>query len=276
MNAYAIPAWRVTPDVLAGARRFDDPFPHAIIDDFLPQHVLAALVREFPPRDWEAWTQYGPGHGWRSPDKDGDKVGQSDERHFGPVTRHVAHELNGATWIWYLEQMMGVPGLVPDPTFSGCGLHSTGRGGRLLVHVDADRHPVKAMRQRLNLILFLNPDWREEWGGHLELWDWETRKCAKRIAPKLGRAVIFETNRQTLHGHPQPLACPPERRRNTLAVYYYTVGGPEEHSEETPWVPGSWKDALLYWDAEKARRVARSCLPPVLVEAWRRAGGRFR
>ncbi len=88
--------------------------------------------------------------------------------------------------------------------------------------------------RRLNLLLFLNEGWREEWNGDLELWDREKRGCEVRIAPDAGRAVLFETSDTSFHGHPAPLACPDGVSRRSIALYYYSPQpagpNPVEHS----------------------------------------------
>ena len=83
--------------------------------------------------------------------------------------------------------MTGFEPLIPDVYYNRCGLHSTQRGGQLIVHVDSNRYPVEDfdVHQRLNLILFLNRDWKEEYGGHLEFWNDDTTRCVKKVAPIL-------------------------------------------------------------------------------------------
>jgi hypothetical protein len=82
----------------------------------------------------------------------------------------------------------------------------------------------------VNLILYLNPGWREEWGGALELWDKSMRNCVVKYPPVLNHAVIFTTDDRSLHGFPDPLACPDGQSRKSLALYYYTA----EDSEAVP------------------------------------------
>ncbi|MCB8836126.1 2OG-Fe(II) oxygenase [Aurantimonas sp. VKM B-3413] len=130
--------------------------------------------------------------------------------------------------------MTGHEQLVPDPTFRGGGLHCTGRNGSLLVHADADRHPNgPAFMQCLNLIVFLNRDWRTEFAGDLQLWARDGTRCVKSIKPDFNRAVLFESKGDTYHGHPEPLACPEGVFRLSLATYYYRVRLPD--ADSPPW-----------------------------------------
>lgn len=223
-----IPAFYFDPEDLARRAaalresfRTARPFQHVVLEDFVPPEIMALLVREFPGPADIAWDMHGPGRTQWSRDPRIAKLATSDETKFGAFTRHFMAQLNSATFVRFLEELTGIPEILPDVTYSHCGLHSTGPGGRLMMHTDVNRHPHGTkMHQILNLIVYLNEDWKDEYGGHLELWD-RDRKPVQRYLPSANRAVLFNTGTKSLHGHPHPLTCPPDRRRNSLAVYYY-------------------------------------------------------
>src|SRR5581483_6543461 len=114
-------------------------------------------------------------------------------------------------------------GLIPDPYFTGGGLHQIERGGYLKIHADFDRHEKLGLQRRLNVLVYLNRDWDESYGGALELWDRAMTHPVVRVLPVFNRCVVFSTTDQSYHGHPEPLTCPPDRRRRSLALYYYTA-----------------------------------------------------
>jgi len=161
----------------------------------------------------------------------GMKMGISNELAVGPVTRNFMLQLNSMAFLLFVEMLTGNKGLVGDPSFRGGGLHSTGRGGRLLVHADVERHPLgQPFCQIVNVITFLNRDWPESYGGHLELWSRDGAQPVISIPPVFNRTVIFESGTNTFHGHPQPLTCPPERHRLSLASYFYRIDRPVDAS----------------------------------------------
>jgi hypothetical protein len=121
-----------------------------------------------------------------------------------------------------IGQVTGIDGILDDPDLIGGGLHQITRGGFLDVHIDFNLHPRTKQHRRLNLLHYLNENWKNEYEGHLELWDMKKDQCIERVAPILNRAVLFETNEVSYHGHPRPLMCPPEMSRRSAAVYYYT------------------------------------------------------
>lgn len=136
----------------------------------------------------------------------------------------MTDELNSPAFVNMLSRMTGLPGLIPDPSLEGGGLHQSGRGGFLNVHTDfSNHHYHKHWRRRVNLILYLNDSWRDEWGGAIEFWETSMRRCMARYAPQLNHAVIFTTDERSLHGFPEPLRCPENVSRKSLALYYYTV-----------------------------------------------------
>ena len=108
----------------------------------------------------------------------------------------------------FLEALTGIEGLIPDPYFGGAGPHQILPGGFLKVHADFNWHPLLKLDRRLNLLVYLNKDWREEYGGQLELWDRDMARCERQILPVFNRTVVFSTTDFSFHGHPRPLACP--------------------------------------------------------------------
>jgi Rps23 Pro-64 3,4-dihydroxylase Tpa1-like proline 4-hydroxylase len=145
----------------------------------------------------------------------------------------VITQLNAAPFMAFLEKLTGIAGLIPDPHLRGGGLHEIRRGGALGVHADFNFYKRLNLYRRLNLLVYLNENWTEAWGGDLELWDRQGKRCVRRISPIFNRAVVFDTSNLSYHGHPNPLQCPEERSRKSLALYYYTVDAPAE-DDRTP------------------------------------------
>ena len=206
----------------AEAYHHAQPFPHASIDDIFPADVLRAISDEIPEVDAgtlrdERRTQADPQYLKRY---------IRDDTQMGVVTRLVFAVLRSPPFVDFLARLSGISGLLPDPVYAGSGVHITGVGGRLAVHADYNYHARARLARRVNAFVYLNHDWRDEYGGHLELWDRNLTGCRARLRPVFGRFVVFSTTDFTFHGHPAPLACPPNRARRSLALYYYTNGRP--------------------------------------------------
>jgi 2-oxoglutarate-Fe(II)-dependent oxygenase superfamily protein len=167
--------------------------------------------------------------------------------------------------VGFLEQLTGIEGLIPDPYFWGGGLHQITRGGYLKVHADFNRYSKLRLDRRLNLLLYLNRDWKEEYGGHLELWNEQMTTCERKILPIFNRCVVFSTTDYSYHGHPDPLNCPEQQTRKSLALYYYTNGRLEEgvspvHTTLFQRRPGERIGASIF-------SLLTRLTPPIVIEA---------
>lgn len=256
-----------------GAYRRALPFPHVVLDDFLPETALAPVLDEFPPPDAAGWRRFETGAET--------KLGLRQWERLGPATRRLVHALHTSAACDFLETLTGIEGLVPDPHLWGGGLHQIARGGFLKVHADFNWHRRLRLHRRVNLLLYLNRDWRDEWGGHLELWDAGMRRCVRRVAPVFNRCVIFSTSSTSHHGHPDPLACPPGVTRRSLALYYYSAAPAEDaarapHSTLFRERPGErlepgGRTSRVRLERFAGPRAAQALLR--LRDRWRRRGG---
>jgi Rps23 Pro-64 3,4-dihydroxylase Tpa1-like proline 4-hydroxylase len=147
-------------------------------------------------------------------------------------------------------------------------LHQIKRGGYLEVHADFNRHSKLKLDRRLNLLLYLNQDWRDEYGGHFELWNADMTRPVRKILPLFNRCAVFSTTSTSYHGHPTPLACPAGRTRKSIATYYYSNGRPEEevrddHSTLFQARHGAQQSIRI----GSVKRALRAITPPILMEA---------
>lgn len=198
------------------------PFPHAVIDGFIPPHHARQLAQEFPKLDaTRGWLDFN-GTDPRGKPVQVNKYHISDEDRLGPYTQRLLYELKSQKFIAILERLTGIADLIPDALNLGGGIHLNASGALLKIHADFNRHDRWHLARRLNLLLYLNEGWQPEYGGDLELWDREMTQCVKRISPIAGRCVIFSTSSHSYHGHPEPIRCPPDVSRKSLALYYYT------------------------------------------------------
>ncbi|HWZ86219.1 MAG TPA: 2OG-Fe(II) oxygenase [Thermoanaerobaculia bacterium] len=209
-------------DPVALSERFREaaPFPHAVIDGLFEDAVLEKIVAGFPAASSEAWQHFENAR----ERKLGNLAGLRD---LDPSIGAFLCAMSSPAVLDFLERLSGIDGLIPDPYLGGGGLHQVVRGGFLDVHTDFNWHPKLRLDRRLNLLIYLNRDWREEYGGHLELWDRSASRAERRILPTFNRTVIFSTTDSAFHGHPQPLACPEGMTRKSLSFYYYTNGRPD-------------------------------------------------
>ena len=211
------------------------PFPHIVLDNFINSNTATQCFNELKTTDHWA-TESSNNAYMRDHQVNKFYTPWSHEssiqlQYKTPTVYHTIQYFNSNIFLSYLEDLTGIKGLKGDPNFAGGGAHRISAGGKLSLHVDFNIHPQTNHFRVLNLLLYLNPNWIREWEGCLELWDMDSKKCAKKIEPIFNRAVIFTLSDRSVHGHPIPLKTPPNIERYSLALYYYIEQPNQEYYE---------------------------------------------
>jgi hypothetical protein len=246
------------------AYRSRQPYPHGCFDNFMPPEILARVreeLRQLP----EAETFFN-----RPQEKA--KTSYLPER-LPLYTRNLFYALNARPFLAFLEELTGINGLIPDPYFFGGGIHVVANGGHLDIHADFNHHSKLDLERRINVLIYLNKDWQEAWGGSFEVWNPGMTSKAASFVPIFNRMVCFNTGSETWHGNPEPVANPDGEPRMSIALYYYTAtwdSTRKSHSTLFKPRPGTTDKE----DRVEARHATlRDVLPPVL---YRRIGHRLR
>lgn len=232
-----------------------EPFHHICIDDFLPLEIaqkvrgealaMGAKTAENASAQEHLKTSYNP-----------DTL---------PLyTRAVFHALNSPAFLRFLEEMTGIPNLIPDPYFKGAGIHRTSNGGYLGVHADFNLHKQMYLERRLNVLIYLNPGWQPEYGGAFEVWTEDMKTRVAQFPPVMNRMCCFSTSSNSYHGNPEPVNHPENEPRLSIALYYYTATWSEDriaHSTLFRPRPGTTDQAT---GREHRRKLIRELLPPML------------
>lgn len=204
------------------------PFHHVIVDGFFDPDFSRALSSEFPGFDGEqARNEVG---------EIGRKAVHSNLAELGPAYAKLDALLQDPGFLDFISEITGIPNLLYDPDYVGGGTHENLDGQDLDVHVDFNYHPKTRLHRRLNLIVFLNPEWDPAWGGCLELQKDPSLRPAdnmvRTVTPLANRCVIFETTENSWHGF-RRIALPPDKAalsRRSIAVYFYTKERPPQET----------------------------------------------
>jgi len=194
-----------------------DPYPHIVLENFLDPAILEKCIAEFNKlNETNGWINYKH--------YNEDKRGLNKIDLLPETIRNTINELNSPAFLEWLSAITGIRNLQKDDGLEGGGIHQSTRGGYLNVHADFTVHPHhRNWQRRVNVLVYLNKGWQEEWGGKLELWDKKMKACEEKVLPVLNRCVIFNTDADSYHGHPDPMTCPEGVYRRSIALYYYTV-----------------------------------------------------
>jgi len=248
----------------AEAYQSGQPYPHICIDNFLPPDTLDH-VRE----DLKALPEAESGFARAQENL---KTSYNPDR-LPEFSRKLFQSLNSRHFLMFLEEMTGISGLIPDPYFIGAGIHRVGNGGHLDIHADFNLHKPMMLERRLNVLIYLNPDWQEDWGGSFEIWDKAMTGKVKSFTPLFNRMVCFSTASDTFHGNPGVVNNPNGDPRLSIAMYYYTATwGPHRKAHSTLFKPRP--GTLDEVDRQSARQaMLENILPPFVYRkvGWRLA-----
>lgn len=248
------------------------PYGHIVIDDFLDPEALEKVLEEFPDKNTKVWHDY-QSHYEKKQELNG-------EGKMGDFTQHLLYQFNSAPFLQFLETLTGIKDLIPDPYYYGGGIHQLNRGGKLAVHADYSKHVKWPLDRRINAILYLNKDWKEEYNGHLELWNTEVTQCEKKVLPVFNRLLVFSVTDFNMHGVPEPLNCPEEMSRKSMAFFYFTNGRPEHEvdqnkklhvkftdrpTDETP-KNAQAKENYIGYERNPVKRFVKQITPPFIFD----------
>lgn len=246
----------------------NQPFKHIVLDDFFDEDFLKRVLSEFPDlqgrSDQERIAYANPRER---------KLAGKGESNFGPLTKILMHYLNSEPFLMWMQKLTGIEEtLIPDPYYFGGGFHEIKPGGYLKLHADFNRHQKLGLDRRINMLVYLNEEWKDEYHGDLQLWTTDMSECVRQVMPKFNRIVIFNTDDFSYHGLPDPVSCPEDMSRKSLALYYYSNGRPasevsdKDHTTLFKRRPGKDKKTL--------GEIASLFVPPIVNKVLYKLRGR--
>lgn len=198
-----------------------NPFPHIVIDNLFNEVILEKILQDFPNNIDQIGNIFN-----NSAEK---KFTLNDSSNLSVETNNFINYLNSKEFINFLQILTNIKEtLIPDPYLIGGGLHELKNDGHLNIHADFNLHPTMKLDRRLNILIYLNKNWKVNYGGSLELWDKKMVKCEKKIIPLFNKTVIFSTTDISYHGNPEKIKNPNNMSRKSIAMYYYSNGRPSK------------------------------------------------
>tara|TARA_Y100001970_G_C14036392_1_gene751315 strand:- start:90 stop:863 length:774 start_codon:yes stop_codon:yes gene_type:complete len=191
----------------------NDPFDHTVIKNFVPLETAKKAEEEFEKFDQLINSQNQRYEKLKS--------GFNDYSKLPATIKKLIDFFYSENFIKILEKKFNISGIEPDWSLTGGGMHQSFNGGHLKIHSDFLYKRKSKQRRVLNLLLYLNSEWKDEWKGSLELWDKGMNECKKKISPIINNCVIFRTDKESNHGFPDPITCPNNIKRKSIAIYYY-------------------------------------------------------
>lgn len=162
-----------------------------------------------------------------------------------PVQDEVVTALHSSTFLKWLQEVTDTVDLVPDPHLVGAGYSKAFNGDSLKVHTDFNWNDQLRLHRRLSVVIYLNEQWKEKWGGNLDFYDTDRKKVISRVVPAAGNLVVWSYNNLAYHGYPEPMTNPEGTCRKNLRLFYYVSNA--QHDDKFP------PHRSLYWFDEKEK-----------------------
>ena len=240
----------------------NEPFPHIVLDNFIDKELLNNVLNEFPDL-----STIENKRSFNEPKQI--KFGSIGFENLSEAANQLISFFNNDIFLKYLQELTSIKEpLISDPYLSGGGYHEIKNGGVLKVHADFNRHPSLELDRRVNLLLYLNKNWKEEWGGNLELYSPNNLdEPVVKVTPEFNRCVIFNTTSYTYHGHPEVISCPEGISRKSIALYYFSTGRPKsEVSEKHSTVWKEVKGETFEPDPLTIGKIIKKVTPPIIFD----------
>src|SRR5271154_5398375 len=237
------------------------PFPHIVLPDFLDEDILELCLRDFP-----STTESSASFKRRQENL---KFEFSPEI-LSPPLRSLFYSFNSIPFVGFIENLTGIKGLIPDPYFAGAGFHQVNEGGHLDIHTDFNFHNAMGLERRINVLIYLNKDWKEDYGGCFEIWDQKMSQCCRRVVPAFNTCVVFNTSSISFHGNPVSVNHPDRKPRRSIALYYYTAtwdNTRRTHTTQFKVRPNSSDEFDL---RVRFNEVVQEVMPPLALRALRK------
>jgi len=238
------------------------PFPYFCIDNFLNEDFANEVYQAFP--SYSGGQDLGKEFTAVNEKR---KIQITDSSKFPSAIKKLSDLLASDEYVLMWSELTGIPDLEADVSLTGGGIHETNSGGHLDVHVDFNYNEGMQSYRRLNILIYFNKEWKEEYGGYLDVWDKDVKKCYGSFEPKFNRACGFLTSEVSFHGV-TPLTCPSRVLRKSFATYYYTKEMPDgwmgdKHSTIFKARPSEWMKGHILMPAESVmkfyKQIVKEC-----------------
>jgi hypothetical protein len=200
----------------------EDPVPLIVLDNFLPTNCAKELeieIDSIPKEEWKKFTRRNS------------YMEEYNKLFNVPVASNLVNQIHSSNVIKLLEKLSGIDGLIPDPHFVGAGYSRSYRNDSLKIHTDFNWNETIKAHRALSLIIYLNSEWQDEYGGALEFKDKNNDKVIKSVSPLFNRAVIWKYDKLGFHGFPDPLNCPENTCRKTIRFFFYVSNSAYNESD---------------------------------------------
>lgn len=186
------------------------------IDDLLDEKDAKEIYEAFPPKEklllLKDLREY--------------KYVGMQMNNFHPILEEIIYAFQDSQVVEIISRITGFEQLLPDEYLYAGGISLMDYGCFLNPHLDNSHDKDRKNYRVMNLLYYVTPDWKEEYGGNLELWNNGLKQSNKTIHSKFNRLVIMITNKKSWHSVSK---VDYQGRRCCVSNYYFSPKPAEEH-----------------------------------------------
>jgi hypothetical protein len=206
------------------------PYPMIVLDDFLPKEFALKFEEECNTVPDQHWTEFT---------RRGSYMKECKKLEHAPVAFDFVNQLHSSLGMEWLTKVTGIKDLIPDPYLTGAGYSRSYTGNSLKMHTDFNWNDQLRLHRMCSFIVYLNSNWKEEYGGALQFNDFNNENTVQKIPTIFNRAVIWRNHKRGFHGFPDPLQSPEGLSRNTFRLFFY-ISDAQPREDDRP-------HRSLYW-----------------------------
>ncbi|WP_216839349.1 2OG-Fe(II) oxygenase [Caulobacter sp. S45] len=188
--------------------------PSSFVDDLLPVDMAQAIHAAFPD------------HGrmmFKNSIKERKFVAAQMDA-YPAILEEIVYAFQDPRVLYEVAAITGLQALQPDADLYAGGLSAMPKGAYLKPHLDNSHDGARARYRVLNLLYYVTPDWREDFGGNLQLWDQGPKGAPRTIPALFNRLVLMATNRTSWHSVQEVKR---DQTRCCVSNYYFSSQSPE-------------------------------------------------
>jgi Rps23 Pro-64 3,4-dihydroxylase Tpa1-like proline 4-hydroxylase len=234
-----------------------DRIPSFQLKNLLPPELALEVFQRFP-----------------TPDKMMLKRSLKEHKHvaaqmdvYDPLLEEAVYAFQDKRIVQLVSEITGIRALEPDVDLYAGGISAMSQGAYLRPHLDNSHDKDRERYRVINLLYYVSPDWQEEYGGCLQLWDDGPRGTPRTIPSFFNSLVVMATNKHSWHSVNEVLH---DGTRCCVSNYYFSKLSPADadyfHATSFRGEPGQTAADLIMRADNALRTTALKLLGPAIYK----------
>lgn len=147
---------------------------------------------------------------------------------YNPILEEIIYAFQTQKIVNIIKEICDIDNICPDENLYAGGISAMGNGNFLNPHLDNSHDKDRNMWRILNLLFYVTPDWKDENGGHLEIWPNGLKEEQNTLHSKFNRLIVMSTHQKSWHSV-SPVTV--NKSRCCISNYYFSSEAPAENEK---------------------------------------------